>query len=848
MKSTLLEPSENPTFNFPPLPRRPLRSETYRTLVRIMSHCTALESSRQLPKQSEEEAAQPVARGEDHMESVSQECEFPQVSLVGNVGGDAHETLEDDVCSNLMDAVIKANQKVGDGTCLNPVDSFKVNIAHINSVLDMVDNKKGSCDVGHEDVLQQKVDKMRILPDFEAPVGSSLHTDIAVEGSTPVHMGNKTNFTAERNLEVELQMKDTELEKLLYNSAAMDSSLCLAVADDVEEGEISGDEVPYETMDFLFDEAVSLEEVKMKDGQELEKRNGEIGFCENDMSNFLSVDEVHNSNYMPEFLSNRTHLDANNELHPLGEKIAIVTANNPDTAIQIGHVLEQHGDVKFTDNLASVTKDFAPRGINISKNPTGDVVTDEKEVSVDKKEKKRRGPLTKERKAKKKQKERIKRAEKNRRLGVKRLKLQPLLKPKKVTFCRHYLKGRCQEGEKCKFSHDTTPLTKSMPCCHFARHSCMKGDNCPYDHQLSKYPCNNYVANGFCSRGADCLFSHEISANGGSLTTPNNCKAEQNSLLRNSSSNSKTDTNVRGILQQRFDANSNSVGNVTGRSSEKMSQRPAAVPKGISVISLVGSPSGSKLDRSPMPVKGDLVNLDQEQHSNPPNRFQKSDEVVNRMPPRPKGINFLSFGRAPLDASQINGNHEVGESWLGELNRSSIVGVPSSSNKVLGSESSQNSLATEPNKNEATNLTSIEYTPQGVKFFSFGKVSDSNCSTQGVGQSGLTPDNVNKDLSCSHGKEETLGGPKFSSDKPLELPCSSNPFSLSSNKSSNGNLAGMSNSLKESLLMNTPKSALKALNSTLAFAAKFESQIKLDPSTSAVRSRITTQNGSNFGK
>ena len=38
-----------------------------------------------------------------------------------------------------------------------------------------------------------------------------------------------------------------------------------------------------------------------------------------------------------------------------------------------------------------------------------------------------------------------KRAEKNRQLGVKRLKLQTVLKPKPVTYCRHYLKGRCYE-------------------------------------------------------------------------------------------------------------------------------------------------------------------------------------------------------------------------------------------------------------------------------------------------------------------------------------------------------------------------------------------------------------------
>ncbi|CAH8301135.1 unnamed protein product [Eruca vesicaria subsp. sativa] len=49
-------------------------------------------------------------------------------------------------------------------------------------------------------------------------------------------------------------------------------------------------------------------------------------------------------------------------------------------------------------------------------------------------------------------------------LGVKKLKLKPPVapKPKPVISCRHYHRGRCLEGEQCKFSHDTTPETKSL--------------------------------------------------------------------------------------------------------------------------------------------------------------------------------------------------------------------------------------------------------------------------------------------------------------------------------------------------------------------------------------------------
>lgn len=122
----------------------------------------------------------------------------------------------------------------------------------------------------------------------------------------------------------------------------------------------------------------------------------------------------------------------------------------------------------------------------------------------------RKRHLTEERKAKKTKNKRVKRAQQRVADGVKRLKLAPIMKPKVVKYCHFYLNGKCQQGNTCKFSHDTTPLTKSKPCTHFARGSCLKGDDCPYDHDLSKYPCHNFVENGTCFRGDKCKFSHVV--------------------------------------------------------------------------------------------------------------------------------------------------------------------------------------------------------------------------------------------------------------------------------------------------------------------------------------------------
>ncbi|KAK1373423.1 hypothetical protein POM88_029616 [Heracleum sosnowskyi] len=60
---------------------------------------------------------------------------------------------------------------------------------------------------------------------------------------------------------------------------------------------------------------------------------------------------------------------------------------------------------------------------------------------ADQNDRKRKRVLSEEGKAKKKKKEGKKRAKKNRELGVERLKLPPVSKPKTVTYCRHFLKG-----------------------------------------------------------------------------------------------------------------------------------------------------------------------------------------------------------------------------------------------------------------------------------------------------------------------------------------------------------------------------------------------------------------------
>ncbi|URE27141.1 hypothetical protein MUK42_17581 [Musa troglodytarum] len=216
---------------------------------------------------------------------------------------------------------------------------------------------------------------------------------------------------------------------------------------------------------------------------------------------------------------------------------------------------------------------------------------------VNEKIKRRRGPLTEERKAKKKKAKKRKRAEKERQQGVKRLKLQPVVKPKAVKLCNFYLMGRCQQGDLCKFSHDATPLTKSQPCKYFACDSCLKGDDCPFDHELSKYPCHNFHSKGSCHRGDRCKFSHKISTVEGSSTpTAGNLVSPLTSgkfNVGNQKIASKKPTNARNPPKTATSGTKSVLPKQSEGNLVKIAKEPMQIPNGIRFISFGNGPSES---------------------------------------------------------------------------------------------------------------------------------------------------------------------------------------------------------------------------------------------------------------
>ncbi|XP_047157375.1 zinc finger CCCH domain-containing protein 65 isoform X1 [Vigna umbellata] len=267
-------------------------------------------------------------------------------------------------------------------------------------------------------------------------------------------------------------------------------------------------------------------------------------------------------------------------------------------------------------------------------------------------------------KDKKKKAYRMKRAEKNRELGVKSLQFQKFVqKPKAVSHCRHYIMGRCYEGDKCQFSHDVVPRTKSKPCGHFAHNSCMKGNDCPFDHELSKYPCNNILSQGFCRRGESCLFSHQVSKEDipSNIPTPSNMRRPVLSTLQSGNANSSTpvsNNHGSGTMQQNLLTHSSGIHsrvNVEHKAANTAQKQPTP-PKGISFINLAKfTPSPSAQKQGTVTIKESPLQTGMHEEQRAFNKSQNKVEIAKKLPSvTPKGVNFLSFGKGSVSGSKTH--------------------------------------------------------------------------------------------------------------------------------------------------------------------------------------------------
>ncbi|CAK9325400.1 unnamed protein product [Citrullus colocynthis] len=422
---------------------------------------------------------------------------------------------------------------------------------------------------------------------------------------------------------------------------------------DIEEGEICGDSTNEISEDpvVLTEKVVGIqisEERMNRSKLPLIQANGEAN---KPVSLFFgkAVCASHENGEESKFKQNKSSSDACRSI--VSEKM--VTSTNGDhndfMLEERGYTRKDSGTKKDVDSFTACFSNQVLCSKVPKEHATGrrEIVSVEKETGACKK--KKRGSSSEGRKERKKIQKRKKRAEKNRKDGVKRLKLHTVTVPKPVVYCRHYVKGRCHEGNKCKFSHDTTPLTKSTPCSYFARHSCMKGGDCPFDHQLSKYPCSNFVSSGSCPRGDTCMFSHKILPQG-STSTPN-LKTEPKPPVIPDSLDTQKQLNISGSLKQ----NLVTVPNYTGTSCNRtpiggtlLKKMTGPPPIGINFLSFGKSPNSASQ------MKNDNVECGNVLAQSGLCSVENSNEILRKSQPEtaPKGVNFLSFGRTSLHSNR----------------------------------------------------------------------------------------------------------------------------------------------------------------------------------------------------
>ncbi|XP_058213648.1 zinc finger CCCH domain-containing protein 65 [Rhododendron vialii] len=939
-----LNPSDS-LFPFPPHRRRtPIKSETLCTLARILSHFNGGDSQHSLSGEVVSVQSKPGIGENELGQGLEPEVHH---GTVGPTGVESKTWLTQREAQSLKEVVVDQSF---DGDRME-IDEF----ALLNGVKEKhleKDNKSGSTlednnpcgnfvsSIGDQDgecnLLEicmeesgkemQEVDKEHPNCDVFESLDLCLDIDIIDELRKLDDNNAEGSSYVERHVleEVGHEMPLVELEKSVSSSGVMNSPFYLAAGGEIEEGELSGNVgMNDQSPDLLVEDALSLEKKVDEESTfeaisneeqvlALEGANQEDTKCN---KKFVEpIVNVCNGVQLTLKDSSMSAMACDSEM--VGGKIGDANmAHGYNSELESRRYKKQ--DIRTSDKFHcpavsgnDVLLCYDDVYTVVSGEISAEIATENQGTSSTKKkdaavrEKRKRGPLTEEKKEKKKKKKRIKRAETNRRLGVKRLKIQPIMKPKTVTYCRHFLKGRCQEGEKCKFSHDTIPLTKSMPCCHFARHSCMKGDDCPFDHQLSKYPCNNFSSKGYCSRGTDCMFSHEVQPVEGSTNTITQLKSP--TLLRSTNPEKQSDThasstnpenqsntelksptllrstnpdkqsNTHASSNQKFDYKSTSMlkrpppRRRTEQNVAESVVKPAVqTPKGISnlmfgVSNQAGSfpkaDAGAKLG---LPLKTNTPDIAQNSNEN------RRTTVI----PEPKGINFLCFGKAPLHDSSSNKPSGVQKSTVGDSSteKQSVLYSQNDDGLKVG------------NQSQGTRTPTVG--PRGINFLSFGKAPlDYSCNTKlasvpSIGNNSGVLSSVQESGSASNGRNNVvlssvqeresasklqipgaepwrvLSSPspvqerengsklKIAGAKPWKMLSSSLHSAISMGQTADEHGKDTPNSSLKALFSNTPNSAQKgnvsnmpnsaqkSLQSMLAFAAKYESGIKMDTPT-----------------
>ncbi|KAL8486529.1 hypothetical protein ACS0TY_023283 [Phlomoides rotata] len=872
-------PLQNLTLNssetacsFPPHRRRPLRSRTYDLLIQILSHCGTGSSQLKLQVDGGDFESIPVSEKDGPV--THNEANADVIVPFPNMEGSKNMIVQED--SNNEN---KENTGFQDGGFDGKQESIpKMHHAELVtvgepeaappnriSVEDYIvdENLMGDCAI--QNASEQKnldsvfdiqmgdleVDKEFCIDNFNEVFESCYGMD--VESSKGQESRDKGSLLENmpKDAEQELQLKEMELEKLLHYSDGVESSFCPNADEEMEEGEISGEAgVAGETFDALSDDVASHEK------RTTEKMHASEDHFDNE--ELFGKDE--DEGRPPHETFDRSVVNSGSNFMKM-ERRTLVGQMQDCLSQNVLH--DNHTESQRGGAITPCLENLTPRGRILQENAAENQIPSTTENGdCASKNKRKRGPLTKEKREKKKKSKRLERAAKNRELGVKRLKLQPVFKEKKIVYCRHYLQGRCHEGDKCNFSHDTVPLTKSKPCSHFARHSCMKGDDCPYDHQLSNYPCTNYASNGFCNRGTDCLFSHEIPAKSSSIT-PNVTKHDVMSdkggsqlkskvtkpelKLLSPLINSNSDKHVDSlrVRHQKVDAIICSTSNSPGKGVELPPAKavPRTVlqpPRGVSFLSNGGKSAGDtnkeKRDESSTKTP-DGVNIGSNSILKVPSGISQLNKVSEGVAPRkPRGINFLSFGPPSTDDS----SHKTISNLLSNFNNGadkSVIYDVGEGNRTCSLPQSCGILIADRQMNASATTTSLAsglneevnriplIVPQNVNSLSFNRSCLDDSMTKET-----TSFHFNRgDASSSFVKEKESTSKLQGTFKSPSL-----SFGNLWDQPTDGQNVNSSSFFKKSLFSNTPSLVQEVVQSTLSFAAQLEPDITVGSSKSSM--------------
>lgn len=249
------------------------------------------------------------------------------------------------------------------------------------------------------------------------------------------------------------------------------------------------------------------------------------------------------------------------------------------------------------------------------------------------------------------------------------------------------------------------------------------------------------------------------------------------------------------------------------RVTETLKKPPVETSREIFSFSMGKSPMSdcSKLKNSGSSlVSDDNAKIRNDMDQGASKTAQKLNDIPKRSNLTLKGINFLSFRKVAsentcsreLENSPSNRNHQIEEQ-------------PYPSNKV-GSLGGQNASSKKDKSNENPGTSQSASSPFGVNFLSFGKASSDNFGRKGQTSSHTS---LSNGAEGSHQEQNSSHNVNFSS-----VPWRLLGSPLTSSQSSN---------IVPSNHKTAPNSGQKSLLSTLAFASKFEAQMKMKGTTGA---------------